>query len=80
MVKGILFEQHYFAIFKAAQTNSDSRSSNGSTSADLLRVMQVIISSWKPFPRNTDSSMPLVGGLNTSPCTSFHPNSSCASS
>ncbi|TNN72761.1 hypothetical protein EYF80_017045 [Liparis tanakae] len=35
---------------------------------------------WVPCPRNTDSNMPFLGGRNTSPCTCFHPDSSCASS
>ena len=40
----------------------------------------VMTSTWTPDPTNTDSSMPLCGGRNTSPWTNFQPNSSCASS
>ena len=36
--------------------------------------------SCEPLPTNTARNIPLRGGLNTSPCTSFQPNSSWASS
>mmetsp|Transcript_35291 Transcript_35291/g.82631 ORF Transcript_35291/g.82631 Transcript_35291/m.82631 type:complete len:236 (-) Transcript_35291:907-1614(-) len=36
--------------------------------------------SWTPVPVNTDSQPAITGGLKTSPCTSFHPVSSCPSS
>lgn len=35
---------------------------------------------WLPLPTKTLSSMARRGGRNTSPCTSFQPNYSCASS
>lgn len=41
--------------------------------ASVTSVMQ---NTCTPDPSNTDSSMPLRGGLKTSPCTNFHPNSS----
>lgn len=43
---------------------------------DLHRVTRVMIKIWVPEPRKTDSSIPFLGGLKTSPWTSFHPNSS----
>ncbi|PWA18678.1 hypothetical protein CCH79_00005662 [Gambusia affinis] len=43
-------------------------------------VMKVMMKIWVPCPRNTDSSIPFLGGRKTSPCTCFHPDSSCASS
>lgn len=46
----------------------------------LHSVMKVMMKIWVPCPRNTDSNMPFLGGRNTSPCTCFHPDSSCASS
>ena len=47
---------------------------------DSPRVMTVMKNICSPFPTKTDKSIPLRGGRNTSPWTSFHPNSSCASS
>lgn len=46
----------------------------------LQRVTNVMMKICVPDPRKTESSMPLRGGRNTSPCTSFQPNSSWASS
>lgn len=40
------------------------------------KVTNVMMKIWVPEPRNTDRSMPFLGGLKTSPWTSFHPNSS----
>lgn len=39
-------------------------------------VTNVIQNTCTPDPRNTDNNIPFLGGLNTSPCTSFQPNSS----
>lgn len=46
----------------------------------LQRVMKVMMKIWVPCPRKTDRSMPILGGLNTSPWTCFQPDSSWASS
>lgn len=46
----------------------------------LHRVMKVIMKIWVPCPRNTDNSIPFLGGRKTSPCTCFQPDSSWASS
>ncbi len=46
----------------------------------LQRVMKVMMKTWVPCPRKTDRSMPILGGLNTSPCTCFQPDSSWTSS
>mmetsp|Transcript_15928 Transcript_15928/g.38773 ORF Transcript_15928/g.38773 Transcript_15928/m.38773 type:complete len:208 (+) Transcript_15928:314-937(+) len=43
-------------------------------------VTNVMPSSCTPVPTYTDSRPGATGGRNTSPCTSFHPVSSCASS
>lgn len=49
-------------------------------SANVM-VDSVMASTCMPVPHMMDSSMGLKdGGRNTSPCTSFHPLSSCASS
>lgn len=44
------------------------------------RATKTIMSSCRPVPESTESSMMAVGGLNTSPWTSFQPKSSCTSS
>ncbi|KAG5460314.1 MAG: hypothetical protein BJ554DRAFT_7654 [Olpidium bornovanus] len=36
--------------------------------------------SWAPVPAMTERSIGFAGGRNTSPWTSFHPESSCTSS
>lgn len=46
----------------------------------LPRVMNIMKKIWTPLPLSTASNMPFLGGLNTSPWTSFQPNSSWASS
>ena len=43
-------------------------------------VTNVMTRSWTPVPTYTESSAGAGGGRKTSPCTSFHPVSSCASS
>lgn len=59
-------------VFNSTKYHKDSK--------DVQRVTKVMMKIWVPEPRKTDSSIPFLGGRKTSPWTSFHPNSSWASS
>ncbi len=45
-----------------------------------ISVTRKVMAIWQPLPTSTDRSITDEGARNTSPCTSFQPNSSCASS
>lgn len=71
--------------------DGDKNPSNANTATDqfqvdqwnapyLPRVTPTMALSCDPFPTRTESMSECGGVLNTSPCTSFHPQSSCTSS
>lgn len=45
-----------------------------------MRTASAMLRTWAPEPTRTERKRGMAGARNTSPCTSFHPVSSCASS
>ena len=61
-------------------TDGDQDMYNTEWRLDSQMVMRAMKKTWIPAPTNAVSSSVWRGGLNTSPCTSFHPVSSTVSS